>query len=391
MLVFDETYYVNAARVIAGISPPLGQPYHRAPHGDDPNSEHPQLAKVVMAGAIDLFGDGPLAWRLGSELAGTLAILGMFALARGAGGDAWLGVLAAALMAADNLMLVHGRIGTLDIYVLAAMVWSVALYLRGRRLAAGVVLGIGACFKLVAPYSLLVLVVFELLARGRRARGSPRPAWVGAGGRIAVVAGVAAVTGFALLSALDWLVPPYDPGTHRVVGGGALGHLGHMLSYAAHQVSPHGPAGIASYPWMWLVDLRPIVYLNVNPSQPAPGLAGIEPPVHFLGMISPPLLILGLPALAVMAWRLLRDPATGQVPAVALAWLAGTFVPFLAFSLVWQRTSYLYYMVVVMPAIYLGCAWAAARLADRLPRVVMAWGATVLLAAVAMYPFTPVP
>ena len=33
-----------------------------------------------MAGAIELFGDGPFAWRIGSLIFGTLAILGMYAL-----------------------------------------------------------------------------------------------------------------------------------------------------------------------------------------------------------------------------------------------------------------------------------------------------------------------
>ena len=64
VLVFDESYYVNAARVIAGVEPPPGAHYRDTPPGDDPNAEHPQLAKVVIAGAIELFGDGPLAWRL---------------------------------------------------------------------------------------------------------------------------------------------------------------------------------------------------------------------------------------------------------------------------------------------------------------------------------------
>ena len=143
ILIFDERYYVNAARVIAGIQPPAGEPYAGSPLGDDPNAEHPQLAKLIIAGSIELFGDGPFAWRLGSLVAGTLAILGMFALVRAAGGGPWTALAAAALMAADNLMIVHGRIGTLDVYALAAMVWGAALYLRGRPLAAGVVIGVG--------------------------------------------------------------------------------------------------------------------------------------------------------------------------------------------------------------------------------------------------------
>lgn len=135
--IFDETYYLGAAHVIAGVAPLHGEQYGGAPPGVDPNSGHPQLAKLVIAASIETFGDGPLAWRLGSILAGTLAILGMFALVRAAGGSDGEAAVAAALMAADNLMIVHGRIGTLDAPALAAMVWSVALYLRGRPVVGG--------------------------------------------------------------------------------------------------------------------------------------------------------------------------------------------------------------------------------------------------------------
>src|ERR1700759_4190304 len=152
-----------SARVIAGIPPPPGPHYRATPAGDDPNSEHPQLAKVVVAGAIELFGDGPLAWRLPSILLGSLAILGMFALVRAAGGGPWVAVGAAALMAADNLLLVHSRIATLDIYAVTAMIWAAVLYLRGRPLLAGAVVGVGACAKEVTPYVLLALLVLELL------------------------------------------------------------------------------------------------------------------------------------------------------------------------------------------------------------------------------------
>ena len=383
VLVFDEAYYVNAARVIAGLAPPVGQRYAHAPLGEDPNSEHPQLAKLVIAGSIELLGDGPLAWRLGSILAGTLALLGMFALVRAAGGGEWVALSAAALMSADNLLLVHSRIATLDIYVLAAMLWSVVLYLRGRPVAAGVVLGIGACFKLVAPYAVAVLAVYEGLLLLTRTRGACRSALA----RLAGCVAVAGAVGFGLLALMDRIAPPFDANAGKRVGGGPLGHLGHMLSYASQQTSPHGPTGIASYPWGWLIDLKPIVYLNIDPSRPAPGLGGIHPPVHFLGMISPPILLLALPALVWAARHVRIDRAA----ALAVAWFLGTFVPFVLLSLLWGRTSYLYYMVTVMPGLYLAGARVLPALARRQRRLVAVCGVAVLAVAVVMYPFTPLP
>ncbi|MFL5861641.1 MAG: phospholipid carrier-dependent glycosyltransferase, partial [Solirubrobacteraceae bacterium] len=154
-MVFDEAYYVNAARVMAGIHPPQGQHYDNSPLGTDPNAEHPQGAKLIVAASIELFGDGPFAWRLGSLSFGTIAILGMFALMRSAGAGRWSALGAATLMATDNLLLVHGRIFTLDIYVVAMMIWGVTFYLQGRPVLAGVSLAVADAFKLVAPYAIL--------------------------------------------------------------------------------------------------------------------------------------------------------------------------------------------------------------------------------------------
>ena len=387
VLVFDETYYVNAARVIAGIRPPAGAPYAASPLGDDPNSEHPQLAKLVIAGSIEVFGDGPFAWRLGSIVFGTLAILGMFAVVRAAGGGAWTALGAAALMAADNLLIVHGRIGTLDVYALAAMVWATVLYLRGRPLAGGAVLGVGACTKLVGADALLVLVILEALRwLGSRADVGARLS------RLGQTAVAGAVSFFGLLAILDQVAPPYDATALRAVGRSPFSHLGHMLSYAAAQTSPHGPRGIASYPIGWLVDYKPIVYLNVNPAKPAGGLFGVHPAVHFLGLISPPILLLALPGLAtaaIVAVRRRTAPDRG-VAILAVAWFLGTFLPFVLLSLVWSRTSYLYYMVVVMPGLYVAAAWLVARLRRR-PRLIAVWAGTVLVAAAIAYPLTPLP
>jgi dolichyl-phosphate-mannose-protein mannosyltransferase len=387
VLVFDESYYVNAARVIAGVQLPPGAHYTGTPAGDDPNSEHPQLAKVIVAGAIELFGDGPLAWRLPSILLGSLAILGMFALVRAAGGKPWVGVGAAALMAADNLLLVHSRIATLDIYAVTAMIWAAVLYLRGRPVLAGAVVGVGACAKEVAPYVLLALLVFELL-RAHRDRSAVRPALA----RVAMCTAAAAAVFVGLLALLDVIAPPYDPLKHKLVGGGVFGHIRYLLDYGAHQTSPRGPQGIASYPWGWLVDIKPIVYLNINPKRPVPGLFGVHPQAHFLGMISPAILLVGLPGLATTAWRAVGPGrrVAGDVELLGLAWFAGTFVPFVLLSLIDNRTSYLYYMVIVMPGIYVAAAQLIARIRPP-PGWIWAWIVTIAIAVVVMYPFTPLP
>jgi hypothetical protein len=398
LLVFDEDYYVNAARVIAGIRPPHGYPYAQAPLGDDPNAEHPQLAKLIMAGSIELFGDGPSAWRIGSLIAGTVAILGMFALVRAAGGNRWLAVAAAALMALDNLQLVHGRIATLDVYALAAMVWGAALYLRRRPVLAGVVIAVGASAKEVAPYVLVALALLELL-RWLRFGGS---AAIGAAvARWAACAIAAAGSFIGLLAVLDRVAPPYADASHQLVGGGAFSHIGHILSYAAQETSPHGPTGIASYPWEWLFDYKPISYLTINPRHPAPGLYHVHPAAHFLGMISPPILLAGLGGLVVAAvgmwrgrWRWRAGERItaemSEVGAVGIAWFLGTFVPFELLSVIYSRTSYLYYMLVVMPGLYLGVAYLIERFRPG-GRLVAGAFSAVAAAAVIMYPFTPLP
>jgi predicted membrane-bound dolichyl-phosphate-mannose-protein mannosyltransferase len=392
LLIFDEDYYVNAARVIVGIHPPHGDPYWNSPLGTDPNSEHPQLVKLLIAGGIELFGDGPLAWRLPSVVLGAVAILGMYALARAAGGGRWLGLGAAALMASDNLLLVHGRIGTLDVPAVAAMVWAAALYVRRRPLWAGVVLGIGACAKEVTPYLLFGLVFLELFQWLQTRTDVLRRV------RRLALCTVSTLAAFLVgLQIMGWIAAPYSPQTGKLVPNGAFGHLWHIISYAANQTSPHGPQGIASYPWDWLIDIKPITYLQINPARPTAALNQIEPAVHFLGMISPPILLLGLPGLLVSLVSVVRRPARDswwwagdEVGVVGLAWFLGTYLPFVFSSLLESRTSYLYYMVIVMPGIYL----AAADLVRRIGwnrKLVLVWMGCVFAAAVVMYPFTPLP
>ncbi len=72
------------------INPPEGQPYHNAPFGKDPNAEHPQLATLIIAAGIKIFGDGPFGWRIGSIIFSLIALIALYALVRAAGGSGWL-------------------------------------------------------------------------------------------------------------------------------------------------------------------------------------------------------------------------------------------------------------------------------------------------------------
>ena len=411
-LIFDEAYYVNAARVIAGIRPPAGAHYDHSPLGTDPNAEHPQGAKLIMAAAIEIFGDGPFAWRIGSLIFGSLAILGMYALVRFSGGGRWTAVGAATLMACDNLLLVHGRIGTLDIYAVAMMIWGVGLYVRGSPWLAALALAVADCLKEVAPYALLViglLEVFRVLVARREANvaggaGFPpawrwRPALI----RLAIVVVGSVVLFIAGLWIMGLIATPYADSEGKLLTQGPLAHLWHMITYASALRSPRGPQGIASYPWQWLVDLKPITYLRINPSLPGQGLYAIRPVSAFFGVISPPILALAIPAMAVGAYRAarprrpapgVRSPAEVQPAILGVAWFLGTWVPYEAQSALDSRTSYLYYMVVVMPGIYVSVAYLMSlgwrRHAVWLRGLIGAWMLSVLAAVILMFPFTAV-
>jgi hypothetical protein len=208
-----------------------------------------------------------------------------------------------------------------------------------------------------------------------------------------------------LLGVMDVIATPYDDAAGQLINGGPFDHFAHMVSYAAQQVSPKGPQGIASYPWDWLVDLKPIVYLRINPSLPGNGLYAIHPVSKFLGMVSPPILLLAVPGLGAGLYRWLRSrprpgpqatpatPADRQLAALGPAWFVGTWVPFALLSLVDQRTSYLYYMVIVMPGVYVAVSYLLT-LAWRLRRpwvqaLIAVWGILALAAVVLMYPFVP--
>ena len=255
LLVFDEVYYVNAARG----SPACGAAatdYAGEPAGG------PQLRASAARQARDRRVDraasatGRSRGASGSISSDRWRSSGCSRSSRRAGEPASRSVLAATLHGADNLLLVHGRIATLDIYAVASMIWAAALYLRDgpsrRRRARG-----RGGVKLVVPYVVVVLALFELIRQRRAALRAAAPVLVGL---TALATGVY----LAVLGVFDRIAPPYDPQTARRHRRPVRPYRPHV-SYAAGADEPARPQGHRLLPVGLAGRLQPIDYLEVNP------------------------------------------------------------------------------------------------------------------------------
>ncbi|MHB1132235.1 MAG: phospholipid carrier-dependent glycosyltransferase [Chloroflexota bacterium] len=366
-LIFDEVYYVNAARVLLGWPLPAGAPYAQAAPGLDPNSEHFPLAKLAIAGSMQLLGDNAYGWRLPSVLLGTGAVALLFLLVRRLSGRAELALLAAFLFSFDNLVFVHGRIATLDIFMLAPMLLGLYLYLAKRPALAGAALALGALAKITGVYGLGVLLGYEalrlLLAGGGRAARRATAA------NLLVLGGSFAVVFLGLLWPLDLAWTSFaDPAYH----------LAHVLGYGVALTAHDYPSSIASAPWQWLVNQVPIHYLTVSGDGAAPPL------VDFVGMMNPYVLA---PLPVAVAFLVIRTRgASRELPLFLCAWLAATYLPSLVAVLMLNRASYIFYFLPVLPA--LSTAVAYLLLDAGWPRALaLVYAAAVLFGFTLLFPF----
>jgi 4-amino-4-deoxy-L-arabinose transferase-like glycosyltransferase len=426
--IFDEKYYVNASRVVAGVPMSSIDTYANAsPAGTDPNGEHPQLGKVIIAATIRLFGDNPVGWRIGAVVFGTAAILLLYWLVRCLGGSSWLALGVASLAAVENLWLVSGRIAVLDIFCVPFMLAGVAFYLRRQPVVAGVLLGVGMCIKEFTVYALFAILLLEAVKGARwliwERAGATTLAPAAAGAAMAVptrrglwepdlgfwrqpvvrrvampvvVGFVWLATFFSLLAVLDKAITPYhdnhpvDSGQaaicdHALLWSGSCNHFAFMNQYAKDLRSSNGPQGIASYPWQFWGDVEPINYYTVTTTvRTGDVVTAVNTVVAFQGLIHPVILVTAWIAILITLWWAIRW--RDDLSIFTLVWIIATWLPAEGFSLIGQRTTYLYYMVVTMPALFIAVARVLAR--REIPRwVVGMWVGILLTGFAILYPF----
>ncbi|MGZ3707800.1 MAG: phospholipid carrier-dependent glycosyltransferase [Bdellovibrionota bacterium] len=112
---FDEFHYVPSAKQFLDLK-------------ENQNWEHPPLGKELMAIGIGTFGDSPIGWRFMSTVFGSLTLVGMFLWALALFRNEKTALWVAAISVVNNLLYVQARIGMLDTFMFAFMVWGLAAF-----------------------------------------------------------------------------------------------------------------------------------------------------------------------------------------------------------------------------------------------------------------------
>ena len=116
-LVFDETHYIKAARVLLD-------------EGRITIAEHPPLGVQIMATSIKLLGDNPFGWRAASALFGSLLVVGLLMLCFACGLRPAQVACVGVVSLFSAFIYVHARIAMLDMFMATMIVFAIAMFVK---------------------------------------------------------------------------------------------------------------------------------------------------------------------------------------------------------------------------------------------------------------------
>ena len=375
-LIFDEWYYVNAARVILHLPQSLGSnmqpPYVNVTQGLDPNHEHPPLAKLLIAFSMWLLGNNGYGWRIPSVVFGSVSILAFYLLMKRISNQDTIPILSAFLFSFDNLVFVHGRIATLDIFSLGFMLLALYWYFSGHSYLSAIGMALSALAKEtgIVGFGIIVVVHFVRFT-SQRLHGRK---WGDFSSWFEKYTLTYAVCFLLLLTIMDryWVgfSNPFD-------------HIRYILNYSAALTSTC-PNGIISCPWQWLLNQITIPYLRVKL-----GFEGVSyVSVSFEGAMNPAISFLTIPALLYCSYNYYQR--RDDLSLVSLVLFAATYLPFYPAVILGQRVTYLFYFLDAVPAV---CAAIAYMIADTKPPkfAITFYLAVVVYIFIVMFPFLRIP
>jgi predicted membrane-bound dolichyl-phosphate-mannose-protein mannosyltransferase len=385
-LIFDEFYYVNVAKNLLGLSQVPGEngnvPYPDAEIGTDPNIEHPPLAKLLIALFMLIFGDNPYGWRLASVFFGIASIVLIYAVVKKASaGNERLALLSSFIFSFDNLVFVHSRIATLDIFMLTFMLLGFYYLVNEKYVYSAIAFSLSTLCKMGGVYALLAALfylIIKLYSSGRLLRKGEiiRKEDLQKFEKLIITYGISFLF-FLFIMDLIWVGynNPFD-------------HLAYILHYTATLTRPEGLIDIESYPWQWLFNEVKIPYATIE-SQVLEDSKVVKtfPIIVFTGAMNPALIFLTIPAIAYCIHLIITKKESFSM--LIVSWFALTYLPFYPMAIFMHRITYIFYFLPTVPAV----AIATAKMFDeKMPKiVVLAYLIAILLGFAYLFPFKQAP
>jgi predicted membrane-bound dolichyl-phosphate-mannose-protein mannosyltransferase len=380
LLIFDESYYVNVARIILRMPQQPNVFPNAIPGIDSVNQEHPLLAKLLIALSMSIIGDNGWGWRIPSVVFGLLSIFVLYLLLKKTAKSPLIALMGTSLFSFDTLVFVHSRIATLDIFVLGFMLLGLYWYFSNRMNLSALGMALATLCKISGLYGILTLGAFhlgrELLSRGRKVD------WQSLLSVFEKYAIVYLVSFIVLMAVLDFFWAGYK---------NPFEHLSHIYSYTFALRAPgvRKPTDIWSYPWEWLVDQVKIHYATVNVSVFTDhDVARTYPSVDFIGAMNPTIVFLTIPAMAYNVYR--YHETRSEFSLFMLAWFAMTYLPYFPAAIFGHRIMYIFYFLNTVPAV---AASVAGMIVDQTPPriIVVFYVAAVVIGFYMMFPFKVIP
>ena len=308
-MYFDEIYHGRTAlEHLRSI-----RPYERT---------HPPLGKEIIAASIYTLGMTPFGWRFPGALFGVLMLIVLYILLKNMFGKTVVAACGTLLLGFDFMRFVQTRIATIDTYGVFFILLAYLFMYRymttdsnapfrkslAPLMLSGLFFGLGCASKWIVIYAgagLAVLYTIRLILLFKHYRDNTRPGF----GFYLTKTLLFSVLFFCVVPAIIYCLSyiPYGFAQGMTLEGGMLWNRGFyeiiwdnqelMFTYHGRLIAEHP---YSSHWWQWLLDVKPILYVNQYTGNMRSSFAAFGNPVVWWG---------GFIAMLIMASRvvLYRD------------------------------------------------------------------------------------
>jgi 4-amino-4-deoxy-L-arabinose transferase-like glycosyltransferase len=344
----DEVYYVPEARNVLGLNEEGVPKLTRM--------GHPPLAIFIISLGMQVLGDNSLGWRIGSIIAGTLAIPLFYLLARrifhGRKESIYSVPLSSFLFAFETMQFYFSRVARLDIFMLVFLLAGAYFLLDEkprRKLLSAAFFALAFLAKEAAAIVILPLLIYGALVEIERPKGKKKGKGIQIRFNWRLFLQLTSLTGVVTLVVwyvIEWvlLTPTKANIIERVLA---------MMTALA--ISNPGAVGRSEI-WQWFFNY-PLTkaagaYPGVNIEFPRLVMGPLVTPglkyAYFI-QVSWTVLIFMLP---VMIWMIYLSRRDRVARFTAFFWLGG-LLGWIVVNSVYRALIYLFYILTILPPVIL--------------------------------------